>query len=371
MLPRLAGRPLARRPLAHATRQCDQQRRCFSLKADTAATFLSKHLGVQVEPGTATSNILPSGLAFVIQADRNPQPLTDGTIFFGPSIAGCDAAELHHVDRSGLGPGDLGLLKLLSAHDEPAKVRKEAIDVVRGLDVGHARRFAGNLALAQQLDQSTIDDVAQLLVQMWTLFKEYEGIYFTLQVGSENGKIKLTAPFLEIDDYAVHRLPPDLQALHKNRQREHNAATAEDGGLFYIKLHNGGKVGSFGYGAGNAMGTMDGLALAGGKPANFLDGGGGANRTNSRLAIETLNRDPGVTSIFVYTFGGITQTDVVADGIIDAVRANEMKQPIVVRVKGTGSDVAKEKLKESGLGFIIEDDFKKAARLAVEHSEQR
>lgn len=191
MLPLPACRRLAGRSLGLAARRCDQQRRCFSLQADTAATFLSKHLGVQVEPGTTASNLLPTGLAFVIQAGRSPQTLIDGTVFFGPSIAGCDAAELHHVDRSGLGPGDLGLLKLLSAHDEPAKVRKEAIDVVRGLNVGDARRFVRNVALAQQLDQSTIDDVAQLLVQMWTLFKEYEGIYFTLQVGSEDGAIKL------------------------------------------------------------------------------------------------------------------------------------------------------------------------------------
>lgn len=191
MLPRLAGRTLARRSLGHAVRPCDQQRRCFSLQADTAATFLSKHLGVQVEPGTADGKVLPSDLAFVIQADRSPQSLCDGSVFFGPSIAGCDAAQLRQVDRSGLGPGDLGLLKLLSAHDEPAKVRKEAIDVVRGLNVGDAQRFVRNVALAQQLNQSTIDDVAQLLVQMWTLFKEYEGIYFTLQVGSEGGAIKL------------------------------------------------------------------------------------------------------------------------------------------------------------------------------------
>lgn len=90
------------------------------------------------------------------------------------------------------------------------------------------------------------------------------------------------------------------------------------------------------------MGTMDGLALVGGQPANFLDGGGGANLVNARLAIETLNRDPDVKSIFVNTFGGITQTDVVAQGIIDAVSENQMTQPIVVRVKGTGSEKAKE-----------------------------
>lgn len=157
-------------------------------------------------------------------------------------------------------------------------------------------------------------------------------------------------PFLEFDDFALHRLPTSLQDLHKARSRDSNTAQAEDGGLFYIKLSNGGNIGSFGYGAGNAMGTMDGLTIAGGTPANFLDGGGGANRVNSRLAIETLNRDPDVKTIFVNTFGGITQTDIVADGVIDAVRENDMRQPIVIRVKGTGSDVAKEKVSVASEG---------------------
>lgn len=151
-------------------------------------------------------------------------------------------------------------------------------------------------------------------------------------------------------------------------KRDTNTAKAEDGGLFYIKLANGGKVGSFGYGAGNAMATMDGLAIAGATPANFLDGGGGANVANAKLAIETLNRDPDVKSIFVNTFGGLTRCSLVAEGIIEAVKENNIKTPITIRVMGTEAKEAKELLQSSGLPFTLEDDFKKAAQLAVEQA---
>ena len=177
------------------------------------------------------------------------------------------------------------------------------------------------------------------------------------------------SPFLEFDDFAVHRIDA-LKEVHKAWQarRDSNTAQAEDGGLFYIKLHNGGKVGSFGYGAGNAMATMDGLAMAGAVPANFLDGGGGANVANAKLAIETLNRDPDVQSIFVNTFGGLTRCSLVAEGIIQAIRENNITIPMTVRVMGTEAEEANELLRASGLPFTIEEDFKKAAKLAVDQA---
>lgn len=104
------------------------------------------------------------------------------------------------------------------------------------------------------------------------------------------------------------------------------------------------------------------------QPANFLDGGGGANKANSQLAIETLNRDAKIKSIFVNTFGGLTQTDIVAEEIIEAVRKNNIKKPIVVRILGTGAERAKMLLQDSKLGVSINDDFVEAARLAVKQS---
>ncbi|CAO1632155.1 unnamed protein product [Parajaminaea phylloscopi] len=186
---------------------------------------------------------------------------------------------------------------------------------------------------------------AAFLIGLWDLFKKSHGVWFSLKLRvSRKDGLSILSPFLEFDDYGRTRMPEEIRELFDARPQDQNTAQAERGGLFYIKLNNRGTVGSFGYGAGNAMATMDGIALAGGRPANFLDGGGGANRENARLALETLNRDPDVKSIFVNTFGGITQTDVVADGVIDAIRDNKMRQSVVVRVMGTGSEVAREKV---------------------------
>lgn len=174
------------------------------------------------------------------------------------------------------------------------------------------------------------------------------------------------APYLDFDDFAVHRVKALKEVSAKVKaERDSNTASAEDGGLFYIKLANGGKVGSFGYGAGNAMATIDGLAMAGATPANFLDGGGDANVANAKLAIETLHRDSDVKSIFVNTFGGLTRCSLVAEGIIEAVKENNIKTPITVRVMGTEAKEAKELFRSSGLPFTLEDNFKKAAELAV------
>ncbi len=118
------------------------------------------------------------------------------------------------------------------------------------------------------------------------------------------------------------------------------------------------------------MATMDGLNKAGGRPANFLDGGGGANRLNAKLAVETLNRDPAVKAIFVNTFGGITRTDIVSQGIIDAVKDDKITKPIVVRLKGTGSEEGAEVLQASGLAFGFHDDFDAAAAHAVRAAKQ-
>lgn len=180
------------------------------------------------------------------------------------------------------------------------------------------------------------------------------------------------APFLEFDDFAVHRIEALQEAQKKAKsERDSNTAKAEDGGLFYIKLNNGGNIGSFGYGAGNAMATMDGLAMVGGTPTNFLDGGGGANVANAKLAIETLHRDSSVKSIFVNTFGGLTRCSLVAEGIIQAVKENNITTPMTVRVMGTEAEEANELLRSSGLPFTLEDDFKTAAKLAVSQGEGR
>uniref|UniRef100_V5EYK4 Succinyl-CoA synthetase beta subunit n=2 Tax=Kalmanozyma brasiliensis (strain GHG001) TaxID=1365824 RepID=V5EYK4_KALBG len=218
---------------------------------------------------------------------------------------------------------------------------------------------------------------------MWRIFDELEGLWFSFTLVPSSTGLSIVSPYMEFDDFAVRRQPL-LKPYFASRPRNANSARAEDGGLFYVKLSDvssptptvegkvlpEGNVGCFGYGAGNAMATMDGLNVAGGRPANFLDGGGGANRVNAKLAVETLNRDPAVKAIFVNTFGGITRTDIVSQGIIDAVKDDKIEKPIVVRLKGTGSEEAAKVLKNSGLEFAFHDDFNAAAAHAVKAANQ-
>ncbi|PWN20605.1 succinyl-CoA synthetase-like protein [Microstroma glucosiphilum] len=345
--------------------------RYFSLEAKAAASFLSEHIRLKQVTHDEPASKNASTLAVLLHADRRPQHRPDGSVRFGPSIQICAASDLPPSHSAGLGTGDVGIMKLQLI--EPEKVQQRGIQVSDEWSQEEAEELLREVSVKAGIEvaEASRTEAASVLLELWKLFKECEGIWFTLRLdlSKEAPGVTVVRPFLEFDDFALHRLPSSLQELHKARPRDSNTAQAEDGGLFYIKLSNGGNIGSFGYGAGNAMGTMDGLTIAGGTPANFLDGGGGANRVNSRLAIETLNRDADVKTIFVNTFGGITQTDIVADGVIDAVKENGMRQPIVVRVKGTGSDEAKEKLLASGLeNFHIRDDFKEAALLAVELS---
>ncbi|KAL8277876.1 hypothetical protein RQP46_009695 [Phenoliferia psychrophenolica] len=137
-------------------------------------------------------------------------------------------------------------------------------------------------------------------------------------------------------------------------------AEAAKSGLFLIKppvtpTQPRGNIGCFGYGAGLAMSTMDAVVAAGGSPANFLDGGGGATAANAKVSIQVLAEDPDVKVIFVNIFGGITQTDKVAAGIISAVHDTERlasgSVPMVIRMRGTGEAEAKVLLEGSGLVF--------------------
>jgi len=134
-------------------------------------------------------------------------------------------------------------------------------------------------------------------------------------------------------------------------------------GLNYIKLD--GKVGCMVNGAGLAMATMDIIKLAGGSPANFLDVGGGANAEQIRNAFRILMSDREVKAVLINIFGGILRCDVLAEGVIAAVRDLNVKVPVVVRMKGNNEERGKEMLRSSGLNFTAADDMTEAAKQVV------
>jgi len=148
-----------------------------------------------------------------------------------------------------------------------------------------------------------------------------------------------------------------------DREREARELEAKEHDLSYVALS--GDIACLVNGAGLAMGTMDIIQLAGGRPANFLDVGGGANEARVTAAFKILLSDPGVRVVLVNIFGGIMKCDVIAKGIVAAARQVGLSVPLVVRLEGTNVELGKEILARSGLEITPADDLADAARKAV------
>jgi succinyl-CoA synthetase beta subunit len=168
---------------------------------------------------------------------------------------------------------------------------------------------------------------------------------------------------INFDDNALYR-HPELRELRDFDEEDPLEVEASKYSLNYIKL-DGGNVGCMVNGAGLAMATMDIIKLAGGSPANFLDVGGGANAEQIRNAFRILLADKEVRAVLINIFGGILRCDVLAEGVITAVRELKVTIPVVVRMKGNNEDKGKQMLKDSGLNFQAADDMTAAAKAVV------
>jgi succinyl-CoA synthetase beta subunit len=172
---------------------------------------------------------------------------------------------------------------------------------------------------------------------------------------------------VNFDDNALYR-HPELRELRDFDEEDPLEVEASKYNLNYIKLE-GGTVGCMVNGAGLAMATMDIIKLAGGSPANFLDVGGGANAEQIRNAFRILLADPDVKAVLINIFGGILRCDVLAEGVITAVKELNVKVPVVVRMKGNNEEKGREMLRTSGLNFTTADDMTKAAKEVVSAAE--
>ncbi len=168
---------------------------------------------------------------------------------------------------------------------------------------------------------------------------------------------------INFDDNALYR-HPEFKELRDLDEEDSLEVEASKFNLNYIKL-DGGNVGCMVNGAGLAMATMDIIKLAGGAPANFLDVGGGANAEQIRNAFRILMTDVDVKAVLINIFGGILRCDVLAEGVIAAVRELNVKIPVVIRMKGNNEEKGKQMLRESGLNFATADDMKEAAKRVV------
>lgn len=180
-----------------------------------------------------------------------------------------------------------------------------------------------------------------------------------------DGRMLICDSKLNVDDNAGPR-QHDLFKQEDLSQKDFKEVLAEKFDLNYVKLE--GNIGCLVNGAGLAMATMDLINFKGGKPANFLDVGGGTSTEKVKEAISIINDDEEVTSILINIFGGIVRCDVIAEGVIRAVNELKIKKPIVMRIKGTNADIAKELISNSGLDLHWCQTVDEAADLALKLS---
>jgi succinyl-CoA synthetase beta subunit len=165
-----------------------------------------------------------------------------------------------------------------------------------------------------------------------------------------------------LDDNALYRQKA-LAEIADQTQIDPKEAEAQAHNLNYIALN--GNIGCMVNGAGLAMATMDLIKLSGGMPANFLDVGGGASAQTVAQAFKIILSDPNVKAVLINIFGGIMRCDVIAQGVIDAVKEVGVTIPVIVRLEGTNVELGRKMLAESGLSILASDDLDAAAKMAV------
>src|SRR4051812_28003319 len=251
------------------------------------------------------------------------------------------------------------------AHETPEKIHKALVDPGIGLAGYQARQLA--FALGLQGDQ-----VKQAVKMMTALYDAFVAIDASLLeinpliVTGEGNLLALDAK-VNFDDNALFR-HPDFKDLRDPSEEDPLEVEASKFSLNYIKLD--GTIGCMVNGAGLAMATMDIIKLAGGEPANFLDVGGGANAEQIKNAFRILMADKAVKAVLINIFGGILRCDVLAEGVIAAVKELGVPVPIVIRMEGTNVEKGKQMLKESGLNFQTADDMNEAAAKVVAAAKQ-
>ncbi|CEN55652.1 ADP-forming succinate--CoA ligase subunit beta [Candidatus Methylopumilus turicensis] len=242
----------------------------------------------------------------------------------------------------------------------PEKILQEVCDPLNGLVDYQAR----NLAFALDLVGDQISAFTKLAKGLYKLFKENDLALLEINplVVTTDGKLFALDCKMSVDDNALYR-QKSLAEQRDWSQDDAKEAEAHHAGLNYIALN--GNIGCMVNGAGLAMATMDLIKLHGGAPANFLDVGGGATAETVAKAFKIILADSNVKAILVNIFGGIMRCDIIAEGIITAVKEVGIKIPVVVRLEGTNVELGRKMLSESGLSIISAAGLTDAAKQAV------
>jgi succinyl-CoA synthetase beta subunit len=247
------------------------------------------------------------------------------------------------------------------AEETPEKILREEIDPAIGLADFQARELAFGLGLSDEAGKHFAPFVKALDKAATEL--DTDLVEINPLVVTTDGRVMALDGKMAFDDNALFR-HPDVAAMRDESEEDPAELEAKKSGLNYIKLD--GTIGCLVNGAGLAMATMDTIKHVGAEPANFLDVGGGADEEQVTTAFQIIMRDPNVKGIFVNIFGGIMRCDVIASGIVAAVKKVGLQVPLVVRLEGTNVDMGKQIIEDSGLDVISADSLKDGAEKIVE-----
>jgi succinyl-CoA synthetase beta subunit len=246
------------------------------------------------------------------------------------------------------------------AHETPEKIFKAAIDPLTGAQPYQGRELAFKLGLKGPQVNQFVD----IFLKLAKLFKDKDLALLEVNplVITTAGNLHCLDAKINIDSNALYRQKA-LREMHDPSQEDAREVHAAQWEINYVALD--GDIGCMVNGAGLAMGTMDIVNLHGGRPANFLDVGGGATKERVSEAFKIILSDTAVRAVLVNIFGGIVRCDLIAEGIIGAVAEVGVKVPVVVRLEGNNAPLGRKMLAESGLNIIAADSLTEAAQSVV------
>jgi len=246
------------------------------------------------------------------------------------------------------------------AEHTPEKILRRHVDPALGLRAFQAREIGYRLGFGDE----QVKQFVKLLDGLWKLFWEKDCAMVEINplILTPAGQVEALDAKVSFDDNALYR-HPDIQALRDLNEEDPKEIEASKFSLNYIALD--GNIACLVNGAGLAMATMDIIQYFGGKPANFLDVGGGATEEQVTAAFRIILSDPAVKGILVNIFGGIMKCDIIARGVVAAARSVQIKVPLVVRLEGTNVQLGREILAQSGLAITPADSLADAAKKIV------
>ena len=247
------------------------------------------------------------------------------------------------------------------AEHAPEKILRVAIDPASGVSPFHARKLAFGLGL----EGKQVAAFGRFVAAMYEAFIKLDCAVVEINplVVTGAGEVVALDAKVSFDDNAMYR-HPELEGLRDEAEEDPKELEAAKYSLNYIALD--GTIGCMVNGAGLAMATMDIIQLYGGRPANFLDVGGGATKERVAAAFKIILSDPNVEGILVNIFGGIMRCDVIAEGVVAAAREVSLGVPLVVRLEGTNVELGKDILAKSGLPIVSADNLADAAQKIVQ-----